>query len=560
MRRRPHMAPEVDWAEAVGWDPSRLGWATGTPPDFPPPSHAPRLPPLAREALSPSAGVSAHTAADLLHAPADWLVRAADLLFTPWSPIPGALASLVEAYGLDPDLHGGDPVVLRFLAGFLAEWGPRRGTPEAAIELMAWLGACGTTHGGVRADADAAAMVAGSLAGGEGLLNEEVLAVWPAAWWRERAAQERPGGFDLRVADGLLLFQADPPRFPLSKGDVLFPVGDPGRQAARLTRLLPPWTVVRWHRVPSPPGAARMKTPNSVVVFEPREGALLDMESLQAVRSVSGHLWTALQHILPSSSSDQPSAGMVLEGLVVNGTPVLNGPPGALEPSIEEHAGGRKLQVGAGTALLCWGGDAVTMRLAEPTDVELPAQWSPGSAEVWKLCLRADAAAGSGRSARAVLRPNLRVVRADAVDQSRDLVIAMSIPGARRWETDIAVLWSPGDERTRQVVDELAEIGEKVWSEAPQGLAWSQAVLGRDWLRYQSTASAALQCAGLALESRALTTSERVALLASLHARLEGSVPEAAARVRAMFGPSEADGPWARRLSTLSLPRGAGGR
>ena len=64
--------------------------------------------------------------AEVLHgmARAAWLVASRGLLWTPHTAVPGLLAGLVEAAGVDAGLHRGDPDRLRRLAALLPGWRP----------------------------------------------------------------------------------------------------------------------------------------------------------------------------------------------------------------------------------------------------------------------------------------------------------------------------------------------------------------------------------------------------------------------------------------------------
>jgi hypothetical protein len=65
-----------------------------------------------------------------------WLTSSRLYLWTPFSPIPQLLASLVEAYGVDAELHDHDATTLANLLVHLPAWHPRRGNAEAAVELL----------------------------------------------------------------------------------------------------------------------------------------------------------------------------------------------------------------------------------------------------------------------------------------------------------------------------------------------------------------------------------------------------------------------------------------
>jgi hypothetical protein len=72
-----------------------------------------------------------------LFARVQWLTSARRFVWTPSSPVPHLLAALVEAYGVDAELHRHDPESLAKLLVHLPRWFPRRGQPGPAVELLA---------------------------------------------------------------------------------------------------------------------------------------------------------------------------------------------------------------------------------------------------------------------------------------------------------------------------------------------------------------------------------------------------------------------------------------
>ena len=51
-------------------------------------------------------------AMQLLFGRIEWLIAARSLYWTPYGPVPSLLAALVEAYGVDAELHGNEPEAL----------------------------------------------------------------------------------------------------------------------------------------------------------------------------------------------------------------------------------------------------------------------------------------------------------------------------------------------------------------------------------------------------------------------------------------------------------------
>lgn len=173
-------------------------------------------------------------AMQLMFARLEWLISTRDLIWSPVSPRPRILGSLVEAFGVDPELHVGNQEYLARLTALLPGWHPRRGTVESACVLLRNTG---------RAEQGERITVLGD-EGAREALADEVFACRNLRWWTARQQQDAQPRY--RIVDGFLRFQ--PPLdavFGLRKEDVLID-WTPGRKLPReLMRLLPPWTVIR---------------------------------------------------------------------------------------------------------------------------------------------------------------------------------------------------------------------------------------------------------------------------------------------------------------------------
>lgn len=184
----------------------------------------------------------------LLLARPRWLVASRPLVWTPASPEPCLLASLVEACGVGRGVHRDDPDRLRRLAALLPSWRPHRGTAERAAEVLSAAGEATQMAGVVTsqpAGSDDEEDTAPSATAGE------VFACRGGGWWASRMEDSRPA---LRVSGGLLRFQ---PRagvaFTVRREDVLAEA-DPSRPLPRdLYRLLPVWCTVRAVSSAQPP-------------------------------------------------------------------------------------------------------------------------------------------------------------------------------------------------------------------------------------------------------------------------------------------------------------------
>lgn len=163
----------------------------------------------------------------LLFARTEWLVAARAHLFAPYGPVPALLASLVEAYGVDAEIHGFDGDTLARALAVLPTWHPYRGDPERAGWLLE--DALGIPHG---VDLDQTPRA--------GLT--EAFACRSASWYAHHGVPEG----DLTVSDDLVWANlAKPP----SGGpeDVLVGWVPGGRIPHQLLRLLPAWGSIRLH-------------------------------------------------------------------------------------------------------------------------------------------------------------------------------------------------------------------------------------------------------------------------------------------------------------------------
>lgn len=150
----------------------------------------------------------------LLARPA-WLTSSRHLLWGPFSPVPGLLAALVEAYGIDAELHDNDHEALARLLVHLPRWHVDRGHPEAGLQLL-------DTALDLRPDVR---------------LRDDgpvTFTCQSADWWAEQRTPRGP----LRIADGVVATDGDLP-------DVVFGWAPTDRFPHELLRLLPCWASPR---------------------------------------------------------------------------------------------------------------------------------------------------------------------------------------------------------------------------------------------------------------------------------------------------------------------------
>jgi len=180
---------------------------------------ADRLPSPMQESAADAQERGEPTVAEFLTrmiARSQWLTSARRYLWTPFSPVPQLLAPLVEAYGIDAELHDRDSATLANLLVHLPAWHPRRGEAQAAVDL---LGVAMDSEVPVRLGSDAPA----------------AFTCQSADWWSRR---NRPSSWVLR--DDLMTGEPiDDPE------DVILGWTPTDRFPHELLRLLPVFTSVR---------------------------------------------------------------------------------------------------------------------------------------------------------------------------------------------------------------------------------------------------------------------------------------------------------------------------
>ncbi len=186
----------------------------------------------------------------LLFSRADWLVRSRAHLWAPHSPAPRLLATLVQTFGIEAQIHLHQPERLARLCALLPSWYPGRGTLDRARQLLA---IC--EEGAVPSEVVAAAPPADAFAWATSVhdrepapaglrLDQEILACRTLSWWEQRGSSATTPFY--RITGGLLRFQpADSARFALRAEDVLIGWTPGAPLAHHAVRLLPAWTVFR---------------------------------------------------------------------------------------------------------------------------------------------------------------------------------------------------------------------------------------------------------------------------------------------------------------------------
>ena len=272
-------------------------------------------------------------------------------------------------------------------------------------------------------------------------------------------------------------------------------------------------------------------------VFQPAEGAVMDLESLQAISaSFERVLGAQLNKTWPDTTA------LVLEGLEIVGDWAPEGPPGTKRP----EPSAKTVAVSPGRALVTGRNGRLYLIHLEK---ELKAKWptSAGSAveAVLVLVPKVEAESeGDVLVARERVSTVLGFVKPSQAKQPFLLPLAASIGNGRDWATDLRRLWQPEHDAIAILLKKFEKLEHSVWTAEPEGAVWDRQVLGRNWVRYQTVAASAIQAARLILQTSATTTLDRVRLLDGLYRQLERSVERAANELLQILGPPEFQGPY----------------
>lgn len=192
----------------------------------------------AAQELQASGRVGGWEVLSLIFSRMEWMVASRRYLWSPSSPVPRLLGTLVQTFGVEANCHQYDPERLARLTALLPSWHPHRGTVARAREV---LGTCGMSDQLKKVRTCRPAENKGR---GLPRLSDEVFVCHEQKWWDNRHFGEAVPLY--RIESGVVRFQPrDGDNFELRREDVLvaWNVGQPIPREA--IRLLPAWTVVR---------------------------------------------------------------------------------------------------------------------------------------------------------------------------------------------------------------------------------------------------------------------------------------------------------------------------
>jgi hypothetical protein len=275
-------------------------------------------------------------------------------------------------------------------------------------------------------------------------------------------------------------------------------------------------------------------------VFRPVEGAILDLESLQAISAAENRLMdTLMQSIWPDAT------GIVLEGLELDGepAPVGSGPPGTVRPDSRSSSA----VVSPGSAMVTSRrGRRYMLTLTDSLDVDWPTADGPAVRGVLALVPQIESGTKDGglAVAREAVSAKLGFVRPQQLDDPHILPLAVALGNGKDWVTDVRRIWQPEHAAIQSLLKSIEEVEITVWRAEPEGSVWDRQVLGRNWVRYQTVAAAAVQASRLTLMARPSSTLDRVRLLRALYIQLNRSVERAANELLQVLAANESASPY----------------
>lgn len=294
-----------------------------------------------------------------------------------------------------------------------------------------------------------------------------------------------------------------------------------------------------------------MSAPSNLV-FHPAEGSLLDLESLLAVAQGPSRLLSAWLGLNVPSGGGVVLSGLEPEGAWMDLVTPGKGAFGAVSPGVVRPRltadGLLTLRPGAALVMTREGAHQL-VRLPEPVTVRPPAQNKLHLKPVLVLIVetKSGGAEGlpAGLCARASLTPTITLIPEDRLSEAT-LPLARPIgEDGALWSTDLQRYWQPSHPAMAALCARLDDLQRGVWSATPHGSVFTNDHFGKEWTRYQTVATAALQAAHLALVSRPMHSHERARVLEQLVRELKRSVEAQADELLQVLGGAEAQGHYA---------------
>ncbi len=268
-----------------------------------------------------------------------------------------------------------------------------------------------------------------------------------------------------------------------------------------------------------------------MLAFVPKNGAVIDAESMNAVADIPGSILKSYLHL----RWGEGIKGCIVEGVEPNGKrPKNSGPPGVMQFSLSNFV------LSEGVAVVPVDGKPVVVRFVQPQVLQLeePEKSQHKRALVLTHTVSVGKSAGSVLAHTNVL-PMVTVVNQDTVDADNMTVIANEL-APNIWSTDVVRMVGLNHPMSQTIMTLLNKLEDVTWESDRHGQPWQVQRLGREWKTYQSKASVAITGARMALSMKPTVTAERVRILTNLHWQLQRSVEQAAQTLANWVGVLEA--------------------
>jgi hypothetical protein len=220
--------------------------------------------------------------------------------------------------------------------------------------------------------------------------------------------------------------------------------------------------------------------------FRPKEGAVLDQDSLQSIADIPNRM---LSVYLDSLAPNTPN--MILQGLEISGGWSSGGPPGTKCPDPQSPC----IVLEPGSAVLRNAhGEAVLLEIKERQYIEWPTTNGPKvyAALVLTPEVESVALAGGVVVARDKVCAKIGFVDVPLITKPEYLPLAVAIGNQKDWATDFRRIYHPSHDVINILLKRFEDLERSVWKAEPEGNAWGAEVLGKNWFRYQTVAASAL--------------------------------------------------------------------
>jgi len=262
--------------------------------------------------------------------------------------------------------------------------------------------------------------------------------------------------------------------------------------------------------------------------FHATDGALVDLKGLEAIADGPARFVNAaLCRTTPTRNN------MVLSGLELKGNHTLwrvqmpHGEGEGEPPVVGLQCRGivqppKDFVIGVGSGLVC---DENGRALIVPVKQPIKPKNKP-SATNNALVLELKTISTKKALAHHNISPLCRFVPQDEAFQFNRLPLAINING-NEWATDIVRVLAPESTQIKDMLQVLAYLEHIVWDSERHGWPAERRQMGREWSRYQTSATLALQATRACLTAQTTTSFDRVRLLRNLAYQLWRTVENA---------------------------------